>query len=250
MPLNYAKPHGRSITLALSEVPATAPPSQRQGILLVNPGGPGGSGLSLASFVAQGLDPAVAARYDIVGFDTRGVGSSVPALHCDPGFFAHERPNYIPANAAAEKVLINRAKSYAADCEKKFGWLLPYMTTANIARDMDQIRAATGQSKLSYFGYSYGTYIGQVYATLFPKRVHRMVLDSTVDPTGVWYADNIAQDYAFQGRMNAFYAWAARYDNVYRLGSTAGGGQAVVLHHQGKADRASRRAAVGPEHRP
>ena len=134
VPLNYAKPHGRSITLALSEVPATAPPSQRQGILLVNPGGPGGSGLSLASFVAQGLDPAVAARYDIVGFDTRGVGSSVPALHCDPGFFSRERPNYIPPNAAAEKVLINRAKSYAAGCEKKFGWLLPYMTTANIAR--------------------------------------------------------------------------------------------------------------------
>ncbi|MGN6791549.1 MAG: alpha/beta hydrolase [Streptosporangiaceae bacterium] len=220
VPLNYNRPNGRSITLALSEVPATAPSSQRQGILLVNPGGPGGSGLSLASFVAQGLDPSVAARYDIVGFDTRGVGSSRPALHCNPAFFSHERPNYIPANSAAERVLISRAKSYAADCEKRFGWLLPYMTTANIARDIDQIRTAMGQSKLSYFGYSYGTYIGQVYASLFPKRVHRMVLDSTVDPTGVWYADNIAQDYAFQGRMNAVYAWAARYDNVYRLGST------------------------------
>ena len=220
VPLNYNKPHGRAVTLALSEVPATAPPGQRQGILLVNPGGPGGSGLSLASFVAQGLDPAVAARYDIVGFDPRGVGASRPALHCNPAFFAHERPNYIPANAAAEQVLINRAKSYAAGCEHKFGWLLPYMTTANIARDMDQIRSAMGQAKLSYFGYSYGTYIGQVYSTLFPKHLHRMVLDSIVDPTGIWYADNIAQDYAFQGRMNAFYAWAARADSVFRLGST------------------------------
>ena len=160
VPLNYANPGGRSITLALSEVPATAPPGQRQGILLVNPGGPGGSGLGLASFVAQGLDPAVAAKYDIVGFDTRGVGSSGPALHCNRAFFSRERPNYIPANAAAEHVLINRAKSYAADCEKRYGWLLPYMTTANIARDMDQIRIAMGQQKLSYFGYSYGTYIG------------------------------------------------------------------------------------------
>jgi pimeloyl-ACP methyl ester carboxylesterase len=221
VPLNYAHPGGRTISLALSEVPASAPASQRQGILLVNPGGPGGSGLSLASFVAQGLVPSVAARYDIIGFDTRGVGSSRPALHCDPAFFARERPNYIPANKAAEQVMIRRARTYAADCQKKYGWLLPYMTTANIARDMDQIRAATGQAKLSYFGYSYGTYIGQVYATLFPARVHRMVLDSTVDPTGAWYADNIAQDYAFQGRMNAFYAWAARYDNVYRLGSTS-----------------------------
>ncbi len=221
VPLNYKRPDGRKITLALSEVPATAPPGQRKGILLVNPGGPGGSGLSLAPFVAQGLSSAVAARYDIVGFDTRGVGASQPALHCDRAFFAGERPNYIPANAAAEQTLKERARLYAAACEQKYGWLLPYMTTANIARDMDQIRAAMGQPKLSYLGYSYGTYIGQVYATLFPSRVHRMVLDSIVDPTGVWYGDNIAQDYAFQGRMRAFFGWAARYNRVYHLGTTA-----------------------------
>src|SRR5262249_52360447 len=162
---------------------------QRQGIMLVNPGGPGASGLRFASFVAHGLDRAVAARYDIVGFDPRGVGASVPSLHCDRGFFAHERPNYVPANAAAEQVLENRAKSYAAGCQRNFGWLLPYMTTANMARDMDQIRAAMGRSRLSFFGYSYGTYLGEVYATMFPERLHRMVLDSVVDPTGVWYGD-------------------------------------------------------------
>src|ERR1022692_4717806 len=221
VPLDYSHPNGRKITLALSEAPATAPVSQQQGILLVNPGGPGGSGLSMAGFVAQGLSPSVAADYDIIGFDTRGVGSSVPALHCDPGFFARERPDYVPASARAEQVLINRAKAYAAGCEKKYSWLLPYMTTENIARDLDQIRAAMGQRKVSYFAFSYGTYIGQVYATLFPQRVRRMVLDSTVDPTGVWYADNIAQDYAFQGRMQAFFAWAARYQNVYHLGATS-----------------------------
>jgi pimeloyl-ACP methyl ester carboxylesterase len=221
VPLDYSHPNGRKITLALSEAPATAPVSQQQGILLVNPGGPGGSGLALASLVAHLLSPAVAADYDIIGFDTRGVGSSTPALHCDPAFFATERPNYIPANAAAEQVLVNRAKAYAADCEKRFGWLLPFMTTKNIARDMDQIRAATGRQQLNYLGYSYGTYIGQVYATLFPQRVRRMTLDSTVDPTGAWYADNIAQDYAFQGRMQAFYDWAARYQSVYHLGATA-----------------------------
>jgi pimeloyl-ACP methyl ester carboxylesterase len=220
VPLNYARPGGRKLTLALDEIPATAPASRRQGILLVNPGGPGASGLSWASYVHQGLAPAVAAEYDIVGFDTRGVGQSVPALHCDPSFFSHERPNYIPANAAAEQVLVNRAKAYAAGCEKRYGWLLPYMTTQNIARDLDQIRAAMGQQKLSYLGYSYGTYIGQVYATLFPSRVRRLVLDSTVDPGGVWYADNVAQDYAFQRRMNAFYAWLARYNSLYHLGST------------------------------
>jgi pimeloyl-ACP methyl ester carboxylesterase len=220
VPLDYGNPGGRKITLALTEVPATAPASRQQGILLVNPGGPGGSGTSLASFVAQGLNPAVAAEYDIIGFDPRGVGASVPSLHCEPAFFSRASPNYIPANAAAEQVLINQAKTYAADCEKRYGWLLPYMTTENVARDMDQIRATMGQRQLSYFGYSYGTYIGQVYATLFPHRVRRMVLDSTVNPNGVWYADNIAQDYAFQGRMNAFLAWMAQYHRLYRLGTT------------------------------
>ncbi len=118
VPVDYAKPGGRHISLALDMIPATAPKSQQQGILLVNPGGPGGSGLSLAAEVAQGLSPGVAARYDIVGFDPRGVGSSVPALSCDPGFFAGVRPNYIPASPAAEQVLIKRAKTYATDCGK------------------------------------------------------------------------------------------------------------------------------------
>jgi pimeloyl-ACP methyl ester carboxylesterase len=227
VPVDYAKPGGRHISLALDMVPATAPKSKQQGILLVNPGGPGGSGLSLAAEVAQGLSPGVAAQYDIVGFDPRGVGSSVPALSCDPGFFGGPRPNYIPANPAAEQVLINRAKTYAADCGKRFGWLLPHMTTQDTARDMDAIRAAFGVSKINYYAFSYGTYLGQVYATLFPDRVRRMVLDSVVDPTGVWYADNVDQDFAFQGRMEAFFAWVAKYDETYHLGSTAAQVQAA-----------------------
>jgi pimeloyl-ACP methyl ester carboxylesterase len=220
VPLDYAHPAGRKITLALSRVPATAPPSQQQGDLLVNPGGPGGSGLSLAAFVADGLSPQVAADYNIIGFDPRGVGSSRPALTCDPAFFAGERPDYIPASSAAEQTLISRAKSYAADCEKRYGWLLPYMTSVDAARDMNSIRAALGAPAISYFAYSYGTYLGQVFATLFPHRLHRMVLDSTVDPTGAWYADNIAQDYAFEGRMEAFFSWVAAHNAAYRLGST------------------------------
>jgi pimeloyl-ACP methyl ester carboxylesterase len=221
VPLDYGHPGGRTISLALSRVPATAPASQRQGVLLVNPGGPGGSGLGLAGNVASQLDPAVAARYDIIGFDPRGVGASTPALHCDPGFFRGVRPDYIPATLAAERVMENRAKAYAAGCQQRFGWLLPHMTTADAARDMDAIRAALRQPKINYFAYSYGTYIGEVYATLFPNRIRRMVLDSTVGPAGVWYADNIGQDYAFQGRMNAFFGWVARYNGVYHLGSAA-----------------------------
>jgi pimeloyl-ACP methyl ester carboxylesterase len=220
VPVNYAQPGGRHISLALDMVPATAPKSQQQGVLLVNPGGPGGDGLPLAAETAQGLSPGVAAEYDIVGFDPRGVGSSVPSLSCDRTFFSGVRPNYVPASPAAEQVLVNRAKSYAADCGQKYGWLLPYMTSANTARDMDSIRAAFGVSKINYYAFSYGTYMGQVYATLFPDRVRRMVLDSVVDPTGVWYADNVGQDYAFQGRIAAFFAWTAKYNGTYHLGTT------------------------------
>ena len=220
VPADYADPGGRHIQLALDMVPATAPKSQQQGILLVNPGGPGGSGLGLTEEVAIGLGKNVAADYDIVGFDPRGVGASVPALSCDPAYFSGVRPNYVPASAAAEQQLTNRAKAYADSCERKYGWLLPHMTTQDSARDMDSIRAAFGVSELNYLGFSYGTYLGQVYGTLFPGHVRRMVLDSTADPTGVWYADNLKQDYAAQGRINAFFAWTAKYDSTYHLGAT------------------------------
>jgi pimeloyl-ACP methyl ester carboxylesterase len=246
VPADYRNPGGRKLTLALSEVPATAPASQRQGVLLVNPGGPGGPGRNLAAFVASGLDPSVAADYTIVGFDPRGVGASVPALHCDPSFFSGVRPDYIPASQAAEQVLIGRARTYAADCERRYGWLLPYLTTQNVARDMDSIRAALGQQKISYFGFSYGTYLGQVYATLFPGRVRRMVLDSVVNPSGAWYRDNIAQDYAFEGRLRAFFAWVARYSSVYRLGTTAAQVSAAWYAARGKLLRHPAAGSSGP----
>src|SRR6516225_12296804 len=221
VPLDYRHPAGRKITLALSMAPATAPADQRQGDLLVDPGGPGASGRYLAAQTADLLHHTVASEYNIIGFDPRGVGASVPALRCDPSFFAGVRPDYIPASRAAEQVLIARARAYAADCERRFGWLLPFMTTQDAARDMDSIRVAFGVAKINYYAYSWGTYLGQVYATLFPARVRRMVLDSTVDPTRVWYTDNIDQDYAFQARMDAFFAWVARYDGTYQLGRTA-----------------------------
>jgi pimeloyl-ACP methyl ester carboxylesterase len=220
VPLDYANPGGRKISIALTMIPATAPKAQQQGIMLVNPGGPGAPGRGLALTIAQSIDPSVAAEYDIVGFDPRGVGGSDPALSCDPSFFVGARPDYDPTSPAEEQQSISRAREYAAGCGQRFGWLLPHMTTQDAARDMDSIRAAFGVSKITYYAFSYGTYLGQVYATLFPSRVRRMVLDSTVDPTGVWYADNIAQDYAFQGRVDAFFAWTAKNDGTYHLGST------------------------------
>ncbi|EXG79146.1 alpha/beta hydrolase [Cryptosporangium arvum] len=218
VPLDYDNPSGRKITLAVSRIPHTA--AKSQGALLVNPGGPGGSGLSLAGFVAKNLPKDVAAQYDVIGFDPRGVGKSEPALNCAEGFFKPVRPDSVPKTKADMEANLKRVKSLAAKCGAKYGSLLKYIDTLSAVKDMDQIRLGLGAKTINYFGYSYGTYLGAVYAKLFPKNVRRMVLDSVVDPTGVWYEDNLQQDYAFDARHEAFAAWVAKHDANYHLGTS------------------------------
>ncbi|MFH8466356.1 alpha/beta hydrolase [Streptomyces sp. NPDC017991] len=218
VPLDHANPHGRKITLALSRVPHTSGKAY-QGPLLVNPGGPGGSGLTLAGFVAASLPKKVAAQYDVIGFDPRGVGASRPALNCRPGHFKPVRPDSLPTTPALEEANLDRVQALAKACATKYGDLLPYIDTVSAVHDMDAIRSALGARRINYFGYSYGTYLGAVYAKLHPERVRRMVLDSVVDPTGVWYDANIAQDHAFNSRHRAFMAWVAKNDATYGLGT-------------------------------
>ncbi|MEW9547719.1 alpha/beta hydrolase [Nonomuraea sp. NPDC050783] len=223
VPLDYHHPGGRSIKVAINRIKArTSRSADRLGALLVNPGGPGASGRALTQYVAAGLPADVSARYDIVGFDPRGVGASEPALHCvDPDvFYRAPRPDAVPHTAADERTLLGRAAEYARRCGEKYSWLLPHLTTENAARDMDVIRAALGEERISYLGFSYGTYLGAVYATLFPKRVRRLVMDSTVDPTAVWYRSNLAQDYSFEHRHRQFLAWTAKHHDVYKLGGS------------------------------
>ncbi|CAL9395639.1 Tripeptidyl aminopeptidase [Streptomyces sp. enrichment culture] len=217
VPLDHTKPRGRQITLALSRVPHTA--QTYQGPLLVNPGGPGGSGLTLAGFVASTLPEEVAAQYDVIGFDPRGVGKSEPALDCRPGYFTPARPDSVPGTPAVERANLTRAKAFAEACGEKHADLLPHIDTVSTARDMDRIRRALGARRINYFGYSYGTYLGAVYAKLHPHRVRRAVLDSVVDPAGVWYEANLAQDVAFDERHRAFMAWVARHHDTYGLGT-------------------------------
>jgi pimeloyl-ACP methyl ester carboxylesterase len=216
VPLDHSKPDGKKIKIALSRVQHTADKSQ--GPLLVNPGGPGGSGLTLAGFVAKSLPKKVASQYDVIGFDPRGVGKSEPALDCKPGHFDPVRPDTVPTSDKDELANVKRAKDFAAACGKKHGDLLKHIDTVDAVKDMDRIRAALGAKKINYFGYSYGTYLGAVYGKLFPDRVRRAVLDSIVNPDGVWYEDNIDQDYAFDARQKAFAAWVAKHDADYKLG--------------------------------
>jgi pimeloyl-ACP methyl ester carboxylesterase len=232
VPLDYNNPNGPKIQLAVSRIPHTS--SNYQGVILTNPGGPGGSGLGLNPFLVDQLevdgqaDPSgaydsAAGDYDWIGFDPRGVGSSIPAITCDPNYFSGDRPNYIPFTHQLLSTWLSRSQGYARACASQSAAqtaLLRHMTTADSARDMDSIRQALGQRQISYYGFSYGTYLGQVYSTLFPSHVRRIIMDSNVDPRGVWYQDNLDQDVAFDRNINIWFGWLAKYDSVYHLGAT------------------------------
>lgn len=219
VPMDHADPTGPTVTLALSRVRHTVPDADYQGIMLVNPGGPGGSGLGL-SFLGYLVPDGVGAAYDWIGFDPRGVGESTPRVSCDPGYLGFNRPDYVPATAAEEQLWLTRAQGYAAACSPVTQPLLAHMHTTDVAQDVDDIRAALGQEKLNWYGFSYGTYIGQVYATLFPQRVRRMVLDGVIDPGRVFYNSNLDQNAAFDVVSRVWFRWIADHDATYHLGST------------------------------
>ncbi|MGD9997638.1 MAG: alpha/beta hydrolase [Ilumatobacteraceae bacterium] len=220
VPLDYRRPKGEKIQIAVSRMQHTVPDEEYQGIMLVNPGGPGGSGLIYS--VLRDLVPGGAgAAYDWIGFDPRGVGSSVPALSCDPDYMAGPRPRYEPTSPWIEGAWLWRSVGYARDCGQAGGRLLSHLKTTDNVADMDAIRQALGERQINFYGFSYGTYLGQVYATLHPERVRRMVLDANVDPRQVWYDANIDQDYAFEVVIQIFFDWVARHDDTYGLGGTA-----------------------------
>ncbi|WP_405978039.1 alpha/beta hydrolase [Streptomyces sp. NBC_00158] len=225
VPLDYARPDGPQISLTVSRVPATGRGgAARQGALVFNPGGPGASGMAFPLLADRPAWTRVAAAYDLVGYAPRGVGRSAPLTCQEPG----ERPKgptQVPAepSAAYKRERLAAARAYAEGCARHAGPALGYYTTLNNARDLDVLRAALGEPRLTFMGASYGTYLGAVYATRHPERVRRMVLDSVVDPDPrrVWYANNLAQAPAFERRWADFRAWTARHHSAYGLGSTA-----------------------------
>ena len=219
VPLDYTHPDGQQISLAVSRVMHTSSAADYQGVMLVNPGGPGGSGLGL-SILGQFVPSHAGDAYDWIGFDPRGVGSSKPSLSCLPHYFGYNRPYYVPETPELERTWLARSDAYAKACGANARAPLPHMKTTDAAKDMDSIRTALGAQQINYNGFSYGTYLGQVYSTLFPSRVRRMVLDSNLDPRRVWYAANLDQDLAFDRNINIWFGWLAKYDKVYHLGSS------------------------------
>jgi pimeloyl-ACP methyl ester carboxylesterase len=218
VPLDYAHPSGRKIQLYVSRVAHKTSDADAQGPMLVNPGGPGGSGLSLSrlgQFVPDhGGDP-----YDWIGFDPRGVGRSIPSLSCDPSYFAPGRPAYEPG-PGTKRFWLDKAAGYSDDCAEAGGALLSHDKTTDWVNDMESIRKALGAEKINYYGFSYGTYLGQVYATLHPHRVGRFVLDGVIGASQVWYQLNLAQERQFDPNIDTFFDWVADNDASYGLGTS------------------------------
>ncbi|HEY4466046.1 MAG TPA: alpha/beta fold hydrolase, partial [Streptosporangiaceae bacterium] len=181
VPFDYARPSGRTFSLPVIMLPA-AVPARRIGSLVINPGGPGGSGIQYALTARSQFPAAIRSRFDIVGFDPRGVGASQPAVHCmsGPQLDRYFGTDDSPATAAQLAAVVSENKLVAAQCEKNSGPLLPYVGTRDAARDLDVLRAALGEAKLTYLGKSYGTYLGTWYAQLFPGHVRALVLDGAV----------------------------------------------------------------------
>ena len=181
VPLDYKKPGGKTITISMLKVPAKS--GKPTGSLFVNPGGPGGSGIEKAASLSKSLKPEILDKYDVVGFDPRGVDASTPVKCADAAalnMFIFDA-DYDLSTAKGRQQQQEEAKKIADGCEKRSGELLPHVGTESAARDMDVLRGLVGDKKLNYLGFSYGTELGGMYADLFPKKVGRMVLDGAVD---------------------------------------------------------------------
>ncbi|MRH87439.1 alpha/beta fold hydrolase [Nocardia sp. SYP-A9097] len=225
VPLDYSEPQGRTISVAISRVQATDP-SHRRGILLSNPGGPGGRGLDLPVRLGRAAPSYPWGLYDLIGFDPRGVGRSTP-IHC--GWSIGDSFQSAGADPAGFGESVSTQADLAARCLAADSGMLPHITTRNTARDIDLIRRLLGEERINYFGMSYGTYLGAVYTQMFPERTDRMVLDSAVDPAR-YGPDVMIQDQGppLEEALDALADWTAARADRYRLGTTRTDVRAVV----------------------
>jgi pimeloyl-ACP methyl ester carboxylesterase len=213
VPLNYGRPDGPQITLALSRLKATG---DRIGTMVLNDGGPGGPGLSMPLRLRTAMQ-AAGTRYDLIGLDPRFVGRSTP-IDCKLPFAGW------PWAGGADRSTFQRVDRQVADvaarCDRNAGEYLQYVNTRNTARDIDRVRIALGEQKISYLGYSYGTYLGSVYLQMFPGRTDRVVLDGPLDPD--LYSARLLRTVgpANEAALRAWTSWAAARDATYHLGTT------------------------------
>ncbi|MFJ8187567.1 alpha/beta hydrolase [Streptomyces sp. NPDC096105] len=230
-PLDYAHPDGETIDLALIRAKA-APDSGggRLGSLLFNFGGPGDSGVTTLPLVAGDDYMELHERYDLVGFDPRGIGDSAGVQCLDAkDMDAWLASDSTPDDAAEEKAHARGVRAFAQACESRSGAVLDHVGTQEAARDLDLMRRVLGDGKLNYFGVSYGTQLGGVYAHLFPENVGRLVLDAVVDPTEDVLAGALGQSEGFQRALRNFLEDCARQDSCFFEGTDPKQGEKDII---------------------
>ena len=206
VPLDYAHPAGPTISVAVARHPAEDP-AARIGSLVIDPGGPGVSGINDIANELSVLTPQLLDDFDIVMFDPRGVERSDPVTCGTDTGSAPTDP--APVTASQQAATIAGLKQFAAACEKSSASVLPYVGTVDVARDMDRLRQALGDAGLTYMGQSYGTLLGLTYAALFPTHIRAMVLDSVIDPALSFNQITAGQADGFEGVLDAFFTWCS-----------------------------------------
>lgn len=196
-----------TIPMAIDRLPATG---QKIGSLLVNPGGPGASGVDSLPILVASMPADLLARFDVVGFDPPGVGRTAPIVCLDSaGLQSYYHVDPEPTTPAGLSELLSADRTFASGCQAKSGAELPYVSTADAAKDMDVLRRDLGDAKLTYLGFSYGTFLGATYAELFPKNIRAMVLDGAEDP-GLSVIDELNQQAAaLDNQLQKFFTWCA-----------------------------------------
>nr|WP_081379580.1 alpha/beta hydrolase [Actinomyces oris] len=230
VPLDYSQPSGQTIEITMKKHLATG--SVRQGTLFINPGGPGGSGVEAVSTMATSTFAGVQKAYDIIGFDPRGVGSST-AITCTSDTEVTAMAEAAPVTAGDGATAFEQRaaaisaqfKQFEASCaaNTKPAELLDHVDTVSVARDLDVLRALSGDQKLNYTGFSYGTYLGATYAELFPANTGRMVLDGALDPSLTYNERRQGQALGFERALRNYVAWCQSGQNCPLTGDTDAG---------------------------
>ena len=237
VPVDDAAPAGSTIDLAVIRAPARDP-GTKIGTLVFNPGGPGAPAVAFLRSIADTLPDPIRDRFDLVAFDPRGVGRS-RTIDCQDSLDPVFDQSFPPETAAARAGLVDAVRSLAAACEARSGALLPHVSTVDTVRDLERLRVALGEEKLSFVGYSYGTYLGTIYASAHPDRVRAFVLDGPIDPTLTAREVALAQARGFEHALDDFLADCAAHPGCafHHDGDAAGAYDALRARAARRTDR-------------
>ena len=203
VPFDYENPSIGSFTLFLTRLPATDP-KFKIGSMLVNPGGPGFGGSAVARDAQFYFSQDLLDSFDVIGWDPRGTGKSTPAVNCIDQYDEYFGIDSTPETPEEKQAIIDMSQKFNDECVRRSGEILPYISTQATARDMNSIRQALGEEKITYFGFSYGSELGATWATMFPETVRAAVLDGASDPNATSLDQGLAQAKGFEKQLDAF----------------------------------------------